>query len=143
MDKFKCERCGAEQPRSEAVLSAKDGEYVNMICKHCSTQYGTCYTCVLGKICPFETDPDPMPKFFIIEERAQHENGYSIVQRQVPNTERLRKFCLGGKCPCCNETDPKDPFCCKFTQYSTCTNYCEEEYRKIVENFSMQEAGEN
>ena len=142
MEKIKCQRCLRECDLKDIILSIKNGTSIDFFCKDCNALFGTCKTCKNGGICGFFNDPDPMPKFIIIQQKTQHENGYSIVQRQVPNTERLRKFCF-GKCPCINETDPKDPYCCKFTEYTTCPNYCEQEYPKIVEDFSMLEAKEN
>lgn len=136
-----CENCGKTVEPNRVVFSLKNGGGISTYCTDCSSLFGTCHTCKNRKGCGFFNDPDPMPKYIVIQQKTQHTNGYSIVQRQVPNTERLRKFCLDGKCVCCDETDPKDPFCSRF--YTTCINYCEEDDEKIVENFPIQDTSEN
>lgn len=143
MEKTKCARCGKEYETKTMVIRVKNDEEINLFCKDCSNLFGTCGTCKNKVECGFFNNPDPLPRFITIQQKTEHANGYIITQRQVPNTERLRKYCLDGKCPCCNEADPKDPFCCKFTEYTTCANYDEVNYGKIVEDFSMQETKEN
>ena len=125
MDNYICDCCGRQFPQVELVIVANDTETVNVFCKECSKYFGTCYFCEQSAQCAFEQDPDPTPKFVMIQQHQQTPMGCSIIQRQVPNTERLRKFCLDGKCPCCNEDDPKDPFCCRHTGYATCGNFKE------------------
>ena len=84
-----------------------------------------------------------MPQFVMVVKQEKTPHGVSIIQQQVPNTARLRKFCLDGKCQCCNEEDPKDPFCCRFTGFGTCANFKERKFQKIVQNFPVETASEN
>lgn len=122
---IKCENCGREFENKDIIITVKNGCDIIFYCRECNAQLGHCPVCLNSKQCGFFEDPDPLPKYVVIQQRQQHANGYAIMQKQVPNTERLRKFCLDGKCKCCNEEDPQDPFCCRFTEYRTCGNYIE------------------
>jgi hypothetical protein len=125
MNKYFCDRCGKETDIKSLIVFAKNDDSINLFCQECSSLSGTCHFCEHSKSCAFEQDPDPTPQFVVIQQRQQTSTGYSIIQRQVPNTARLRKFCFDGKCVCCNEDDPKDPFCCRHTGYATCGNFKE------------------
>lgn len=120
-----CDKCGIAWPTKQLIVSVKNGESFNLFCPKCAMFFGQCPMCEYYEQCGFENDPDPSPKFRMIAKQTQTSNGYYIERRQVPNTERLRKFCLDGKCMCCNEDDPKDPFCCRHTGYATCGNFKE------------------
>ena len=122
---IKCENCKREFENKDIIITVKNGCDLFFYCRECNSQLGHCPACLRRHECGFFNDPDPLPKFIVIQKKQQHANGYTIIQQQVPNTERLRKFCLDGKCKCCNEIDPKDPFCCRFTVDKTCGNYLE------------------
>lgn len=125
MNKCFCDRCGEEAELKDLIISVKNTETINLFCRKCSSLFDTCHFCEHFTQCGFESDPDPLPQFVMIQQRQQTPMGQSIIQYQVPNTERLRKFCLGGKCACCNEEDPKDPFCCRHAGTFTCNNFKE------------------
>lgn len=123
---IKCENCGREFEDKNIIVSVKNGCDISFYCKQCNALFGHCPMCENYANCGFFEDPDPMPKFIMIQRKQQNEAGATIImQCEVPNTERLHKFCLGGKCKCCNEDDASRPFCCRFTQYQTCRNYIE------------------
>lgn len=138
MEKIKCDRCGAEWPTKQMIISVKNGESINLFCPKCSKFFGQCPFCEHYPQCGFQDDPDPIPQFVIATIKQQTPQGVAIMQKQVPNTERLRKFCLDGKCICCNEEDPKDPFCCRFTGFGICANYKERNFENSIQDFSIQ-----
>lgn len=125
MNKYYCDRCGVQIEQKDSVVFVKNTESINIFCRKCSGLFGTCYFCEHSAHCGFEQDPDPMPRFVMIQQRQQAPEGYCIIQRQVPNVERLRKFCLDGNCICCDETDSKNPFCCRHSGFATCGNFKE------------------
>ena len=122
---IKCENCGQEFENKDIIITVKNGCDIIFYCRKCNAQLGHCPLCLNGKWCGFFDDPDPLPKFVVIQQRQQLDNVFVTIQKQVPNTERLKKFCLEGKCKCCNEEEPQDPFCCRFTEHRTCSNYTE------------------
>ena len=122
---IKCENCERDFDTKDIIVSVKNGCDISFYCRECIVHAGHCPMCVNVKDCGFFNDPDPTPKFVTIQRKVQHPNGYSIIQQQVPNTARLRKFCLDGQCKCCNEENPEDPFCYRFTEHKTCNNYIE------------------
>lgn len=128
MEMIQCVRCGSKRAIKDMIISVKNGERISLFCKSCYSLLGHCPTCKNKRECGFFEDSNPLPQFVIVQQMQQRENGYVITQRQVPNTERLREFCLDGKCICCYEQDPKNPMCCRFTDEQTCGNYIEEEY---------------
>ena len=69
-------------------------------------------------------------------------NATFIEQKQVPNPDRVRKFCTDGKCKCFLD-NAEHPLCCRHGGYTTCTNYCEKEKHNFVQDFPEQEANEN
>ena len=69
-------------------------------------------------------------------------NATFIEQKQVPNGDRIKKFCLDGKCKCAID-DPEHPLCCRHGGYATCTNYCEKEQFNFKQDFPVQEAIQN
>ena len=142
MEKTKCARCGNEWETNKMIISSDD-EGLSFFCPKCSQFFGQCPFCENYPQCGFEHDPDPMPQFVMVSRRVQQGNMTFVEQKQFPNTARLRKFCLDGKCKCCNEDDPKDPFCCRFTGFGTCANFTEKKFEKFVQNFSMDTVSEN
>jgi hypothetical protein len=125
---IKCERCGREFEDKNIIVSVKNGCDISFFCHECNSLFGHCQTCKKNEGCGFFNNPDPTPKFVIIQQKIQRPNGYSVIQRQIPNPARLHKFCLNGQCVCCNEDNPEDPYCCRATDYATCKNYEERDY---------------
>ena len=83
-----------------------------------------------------------MPQFKVITRQMRQGNATFIEQVQVPNGDRIKKFCLEGKCKCAVD-DPEHPLCCRHGGYTTCTNYCEKEKHNFVQDFPVQEAIQN
>ena len=142
MEKTKCARCGNEWETNKMIVSPSD-DGIDLFCPKCSQFFGQCPFCENYPQCGFEQDPDPMPQFVMVVKQEKTPHGVSIIQQQVPNTARLRKFCLDGKCQCCNEEDLKDPFCCRFTGFGTCANFKERKFQKFVQNFPVDAVNEN
>lgn len=120
---MKCERCGREVP-NEAVVLSPVGEKYAVLCKECASLFGTCAMCAHGTQCEFVSNPDPTPQFKIVRHGIQQGNATFFEQKQVPNGERIKKFCLDGKCKCAID-DPEQPFCCRHGGCGTCSNYTE------------------
>ena len=92
--------------------------------------------------CGFFNDPDPMPQFKVVARQTRQGNATFIEQKQIANPDRVKKFCVDGKCKCFLD-DPEHPLCCRHGGYTTCTNYCEKEVHNFVQEFPMQEAIQN
>ena len=137
-----CENCGKSLENNNTVADIKEDGSVHLFCRNCVTLFVTCVMCQHNTECSFFQDPDPMPQFRTIARTARQGNTTFIEQCQVPNAERIKKFCIDGKCKCFLD-DPEHPLCCRFGGYATCTNYCEKETHNFVQDFSMQEANEN
>lgn len=140
---MKCVNCGREPlANTDTVISLTDEGGARTLCKQCATQFGTCAMCQHNVPCGFFNDPDPMPQFKVITQQMRQGNATFVEQHQVPNAERIKKFCIDGKCKCLLD-DPEHPLCCRFGGCTTCTNYCEIETFKFVENFSTEIVSEN
>lgn len=135
MEKIKCQRCLREYDSKDIILSIKNGTSVDFFCKDCNTLFGTCKTCKHNfEQCNFFSNNDPTEKFIVVQ-NTQRQGGLVITQqREIPNPERIRKFCLDGKCQCCNEQDKEHPFCSHFSINQGCLNYTEMIYPTIEEN---------
>ena len=142
MEKTKCARCGVEWETKHMIISVDEDE-VALFCPKCAQFFGRCPFCEHYSDCGFQNDSDPMPKFVTIARRMQQGNATFVEQLQVPNTERLRKFCLDGKCICCNEDNPKEPYCCRHTGFGTCYKFKEKKFGKFVQDFSQTKTSEN
>ena len=136
-----CENCGRPLENINAVASTKEDGSVHLFCRNCATLFGTCAMCA-HTYCGFFNDPDPMPQFKVITRQMRQGNATFIEQVQVPNGDRIKKFCLEGKCKCAID-DPEHPLCCRHGGYTTCTNYCEKEKPNFVQDFPVQEAIQN
>ena len=137
-----CVNCN-KQPLENAdtvVVTQESG--IHIFCKTCASKFGTCVMCQHNTPCAFQTDPDPTPQFRVVSRTIRQGNATFVEQKQVPNAERIKKFCIDGKCKCFLD-DPEHPLCCRFGGYATCTNYCELEKYKFVQDFSMEVASEN
>ena len=137
-----CENCGKEiADNKDLVIFVKNGEGMNFFCRKCNELFGTCYMCQ-NTTCGFFDDPDPMPQFVVVAHKIQQGNATFIEQKQVPNPERVKRFCTDGKCKCFLD-DFEHPLCCRHGGYITCTNYCEKEKHNFAQDFPMQKANEN
>lgn len=136
-----CENCGLPLENNNTVINTKEDDSVHLFCRNCATLFGTCSMCA-HTYCGFFKDPDPTPQFKVIARQMRQGNATFIEQKQVPNPDRVKKFCTDGKCKCFLD-DAEHPLCCRHGGYTTCTNYCEKEKHNFVQDFSMQEANEN
>lgn len=139
-----CENCGKTITQKEdTIISFKNGKDISIVCRKCSTYYGTCGMCQHLGPCAFQEDPDPMPQFITKTWRQQTPIGTQVIQRQVPNADRIKRFCIDGGCKCFHDSD-NSPICCRLgTGYATCPNYTETEQYKFLQNPPTQEANEN
>lgn len=126
---MKCANCGREGNKGFIVCPVENDKSV-VLCIDCYKVLGSCNACQ-NTYCGFFNDPDPMPQFKVIQRQEHQGNATYIQQIQVPNSERIRKFCIDGKCKCYNGDD-EHPLCCRHGGYATCTNYKEVELGKIV-----------
>ena len=117
-----CIRCGRTVESKDVVISESHGAN-SIFCKNCAAAFGHCAMCTNCATCEFQENPDPMPQFVVVARQIRQGNATFVEQRQVPNPERIKKFCLDGKCVCCSD-DLEHPVCCRHV-YTTCTNYCE------------------
>ena len=144
MEKIKCSVCGRDCDPSTALITIDcDGNIDLITCHNCSPQLGHCPTCIHAKRCGFMTDPDPTPHMVVVEQRQQIPMGYAIMQKQVPNPARIKKFCIDGQCPCMDESDPENLYCSKHSGCTTCTNYCEIKSNNFVEKATVKVENEN
>lgn len=137
-----CENCGHIIEGRQVNISMSADEKAHFFCADCIKMFGTCHMCAHNKPCGFFNDPDPTPQFKMVARQIRQGNATFIEQKQVPNAERIKKFCLDGKCKCAID-DPEHPLCCRHGGHATCTNYCEKETHNFVQNFSMTKANEN
>ena len=138
-----CENCGKPlDNNTDVVISVKNGECIHIFCKECNQAFGHCPMCQHNTPCAFFNDPAPSPQFVMKTRQNRTPQGVQIIQRQVPNEERIRKFCLDGKCKCYNGDD-EHPLCCRIGGCATCTNYTELEQYKFGQDFPMLVANEN
>ena len=136
-----CENCGKPLENSNTVVDTKEDGSVHLFCRNCATLFGTCAMCAHTN-CGFFNDPDPMPQFKVVARQMRQGNATFIEQKQIPNPDRIKKFCTDGKCKCFLD-DAEHPLCCRHGGYTTCTNYCEKEKHNFVQDFPVQEASEN
>ena len=136
-----CENCGHPIKESRAVISTTNG-HSHYFCRDCANLFGTCVMCAHSTGCAFLQDPDPTPPFKVVARQMRQGNATFIEQMQVPNGDRIKKFCLDGKCKCAID-DPEHPLCCRHSNCATCTNYCEKEQFNFVQDFPVQEAIQN
>ena len=137
-----CENCGKKCESKDVIISVKNGCEISFFCRDCNKGFGHCPMCQHNTPCGFFSDPDPMPQFVMVARQMRQGNATFVEQKQIPNPERVKKFCTDGKCKCFLD-DSEHPLCCRHGGYATCTNYCEKETHNFVQDFSMQEANEN
>ena len=136
-----CENCGKFLKNNDTVVSTKEDGTAHLFCRNCATLFGTCVMCAHTN-CGFFKDPDPMPQFKVIARQMRQGNATFVEQKQVPNPDRIKKFCTDGKCKCFLD-DAEHPLCCRHGGYTTCTNYCEKEKHNFVQDFPQTKASEN
>lgn len=88
---YTCDLCGCEFIPETAVLN-EDKVY----CSECGHRLGTCYTCRLGNICEFETNPGGPSKMI---QKTVNQGGM-VASISVPNPDRVEFFCVRNNCPC-------------------------------------------
>jgi hypothetical protein len=137
-----CENCGKPLESNNTVVDTKEDGSIHLFCRNCATLFGTCAMCAHSTGCAFLQDTDPTPPFKVVARQMRQGNSTFIEQMQVPNGDRIKKFCLEGKCKCAID-DPEHPLCCRHGGYTTCTNYCEKEKHNFVQDFPVQEAIQN
>ena len=87
-----CDICG------QVILEGGVFDNGKIYCNDCGHQLGHCTTCRHIKICVFETDPSPVPKF--INQAVKRGNVMSSFT--VPNPSRAEITCKKG-CRCWSE----------------------------------------
>ena len=115
--KLHCNYCG-RPCLEDAVLSANPVEEAEpawfVMCPQCMAQTKTCAMCLEGGKCPFETDPNPLPK----QIQQTIRQGQVVMQSIVKNPDRIRETCQFG-CQCWS-----DEFGC-LKENGTCGKYRE------------------
>ena len=127
---MKCVNCGKTPLANQDTVVVTQDNGTHIFCRECSAHLGTCVMCQHNIHCAFFNDPDPMPKMKVVAQQTRQGNATFIEQKQIPNGDRIKKFCIDGNCPCYNG-DAENPICCRFGGYATCTNYCEIEQYKF------------
>ena len=136
-----CENCGKSLENNNTVASTKEDGSIHLFCRNCATLFGTCAMCA-HTYCGFFDDPDPMPQFKVVARQMQQGNATFIEQKQIPNPDRVKKFCIEAECKCLINTD-EQKLCCRIGGYTTCINYTELEQYKFSQDFPKLEANEN
>ena len=136
-----CENCGKPLENNNTIASTKEDGTIHLFCRNCATLFGTCAMCA-HTYCGFFNDPDPIPQFKVVARQIQQGNTTFIEQKQVPNPDRVKKFCIEAECKCLINTD-EQKLCCRIGGYTTCTNYTELEQYKFDQDFPKLEANEN
>ena len=90
-----CENCGKQLVNTDTVVVTQDSG-IHIFCKKCAAQFGHCPMCQHNTPCAFLEDPDPTPQFKMVARQMLQGNATFIEQRQVPNAERIKKFCANG-----------------------------------------------
>lgn len=137
-----CENCGHIIKGRQVNISKSENDEVHFFCADCIRMFGTCVMCAHNTGCAFLQDPDPTPPFKIVARQMRQGNATFVEQRQVPNSDRIKKFCLEGKCKCAID-DPEKPICCRHGGNTTCTNYKDKNIFNFVQDFSEQISVEN
>ncbi len=114
-----CQICGRSILEKEAIIEVNEDD-VKLICFNCSSLNGTCYRCRYALKCEFDDAIDTLPHFVC----AQNNKGHVIITSDIPNPERIEKYCKVCRCW-------DDEYGC-FKQGNrnsipTCRNYIERE----------------
>ena len=84
-----CDRCGCQFLPPTAIINLNE-----VLCRDCGKNIGLCVTCKNGKTCEFRNNPDPTPH--MIPQTVRQ--GNMIMQTQVPNPERVARYCHSCEC---------------------------------------------
>lgn len=136
-----CENCGLPLENNNTVINTKEDGTIHLFCRNCATLFSSCKMCA-NTYCGFFNDPDPMPQFKVVARQTRQGNATFIEQKQIANPDRVKKFCVDGKCKCFLN-DSEHPLCCRHSGCETCTNYTELEQYKFSQDFPKLEANEN
>jgi hypothetical protein len=139
---YKCVNCGKTSLANQDTVVVTQDNGTHIFCRKCAAQFGTCAMCQHNTPCGFFNDPDPMPQFKVIMRQTRQGNATFVEQVQVPNSDRVKKFCVKCECKCLTGM-PDEPLCCRHGGYTTCTNYCEKEKHNFVQDFSIENVSEN
>lgn len=89
-----CEICRQPLLPQSYILDMDKKEQLHQICQNCNRLLSSCQACSNFSICPFETDPNPMPKVVV----KTMQQGNMTMQTQVRNEEREALFCHNCCC---------------------------------------------
>lgn len=90
-----CGMCGAPIVGSDLIYDTQSG---NIYCRKCAPYVRTCYNCLDGNVCDFQTNPSPLPK----QVQMRQQMGNTVVSQVVTNPERVKITCQNG-CHCYSE----------------------------------------
>lgn len=90
-DVVHCELCNNITMKPTYV---PDGDNWHSFCTKCADTLSSCNFCKDGRLCEFESNPDPMPKVVVQQQRTP----MGIMQSQVRNPAREEKFCYTCRC---------------------------------------------
>lgn len=88
-----CDLCGNFFIGNAYLEQTEDGTWYSY-CGKCNSILKTCGGCQKGNECEFDTNPDPMPKV-VMKTVSQ---GNMMMQSQVRNEERVKKYCHSCHC---------------------------------------------
>lgn len=108
---IRCDICGHLMGTTPILETIDNTTYQS--CPACNKAFGTCPTCDQARICPFETDPSPIPK--VVQRKVQQ--GPMIAVTDVRNPERIRITCEKN-CKCYDAS-----FGCLKQTIQTCKNF--------------------
>lgn len=89
-----CHNCHKPLLPEGTILIKGDDSYL-IFCQECASKLSSCSFCRKIQICEFKTNPDPIPK--TITQQAQ-KNNIVLMQFQIKNPERIKKFCHSCSC---------------------------------------------
>ena len=92
-----CEVCQQPMLVVGSFVEKDSNEVWHQYCGRCAQLINTCQACPKFQTCPFETDPNPMPK--VVTRTVQQ--GNMVMQVQGRNPERVALLC--PTCDCWND----------------------------------------
>lgn len=92
-----CDICRSPVLPDGLVIEEDENGELHTICGRCNQALSTCQSCKQFQICPFETDPNPLPKVVMKTIRQ----GNMMMQTQIKNEERVKALC--HTCGCWSE----------------------------------------
>lgn len=88
-----CELCNNLMLPNAAFIVPTNGAY-RTLCGKCAANLTHCVYCRQNNLCEFETNADSSPKVILQEQRQ----GNMVMQTQIKNPERVKKFCYSCSC---------------------------------------------